>query len=142
MKERCYNPSRDHYADYGGRGIVVCERWLSSFENFLADMDACPSLKHSIDRHPDNNGNYEPGNCRWATKAEQCANQRSNHLIEIDGVTHHLEEWSRLNGIPASTIVQRINKYRWPERDAVTIPVRSRRASKTPAAATQAASED
>lgn len=75
MKQRCTNPNADHFADYGGRGIKVCIRWLESFENFYADMGARPSAHHSIDRK-NVNGDYEPSNCRWATTKEQRINQR------------------------------------------------------------------
>jgi hypothetical protein len=73
MRQRCYNENHDNYRYYGGRGITVCERWQSSFENFFADMGPRPSPAHSIDRI-NNDGNYEPGNCRWATRSEQMKN--------------------------------------------------------------------
>jgi hypothetical protein len=76
MKARCSNLNSTRYEDYGGRGIRVCERWLS-FENFYADMGDRPSAKHSIDRI-NNDGNYEPSNCRWATPLQQRHNQRKS----------------------------------------------------------------
>jgi hypothetical protein len=76
MHVRCHDAKNKHFRHYGGRGIRVCDRW-DSFENFLADMGSRPSTKHSIDRI-DCDGNYEPGNCRWATWSEQRLNQRRN----------------------------------------------------------------
>ena len=84
MLTRCRNQNLPHWGDYGGRGIKVCDRWLhgegglSGFECFLLDMGKKPSPKHSIDRWPDKNGNYKPGNCRWATPKEQARNTRRN----------------------------------------------------------------
>lgn len=74
MRGRCNNPKHPRYADWGGRGITICARW-DVYENFLADMGRRPSARHSLDR-VDNDGNYEPGNCRWALPAEQVANRR------------------------------------------------------------------
>ena len=76
MISRCYNPKTKRFEDWGGRGITVCDRWRSSFLAFLEDMGRRPSLDHSIDRYPNNDGNYELGNCRWATPKEQASNRR------------------------------------------------------------------
>lgn len=76
MKRRCDDPGATGYKNYGGRGIKVCERWASSFENFLFDVGERPSPLHSLDRYPNNDGNYEPGNFRWATRKEQAQNRR------------------------------------------------------------------
>ena len=84
MKHRCLNPNAKKYADYGGRGIKICDRWLESFENFYRDMGERPSKKHSIDRI-DNNGNYCPENCRWVTMKEQARNKRTNRTMLYNG---------------------------------------------------------
>ena len=81
MVNRCYNPKNKRYPNYGGRGIKVCDRWLESFENFYEDMGHRPSNKHSIDRI-DNNGNYEPDNCRWADNIIQNRNKQDNLKVD------------------------------------------------------------
>jgi hypothetical protein len=79
LKQRCLSPKNLNYDNYGGRGIAVCERWLK-FENFFEDMGNKPSPKHSIDRI-DNNGNYEPSNCKWSTPKEQCRNRKNSIFV-------------------------------------------------------------
>lgn len=124
MKERCVNPRENRYEDYGGRGIAVCDRWLHSFQYFLADMGPRPSPKHSIDRI-DNDGNYEPGNCRWATKAEQAVNARSNVNITASGKTLCAAEWGRRIGIDKGTLYRRVRTGRTPKD--ILAPARLRR---------------
>lgn len=116
MKKRCLNPAERYYFNYGGRGITVCARWLHSFENFYADMGPRPAGA-SIDRI-DSNGNYEPGNCRWATRHEQARNMRSNRRVTIDGETLTVAEWSLRSGIGQATIGVRIRNG-WEARAAV-----------------------
>lgn len=113
MRYRCENPSSPDYLRYGGRGINVCDRW-QSFENFLADVGPRPSAQHSLDRFPNNNGNYEPSNVRWATKKEQARNTRRNKLITIKGETRCLAEWAETANLLPDTILARIRKE-WPE---------------------------
>ncbi len=112
IKRRCYNVKTKDYQRYGGRGIKVCDRWLESFENFLEDMGQRPSDQHSIDRHPDNNGNYEPGNCRWATIEEQARNRRSTKLITLWGFTGTQGQIVERFGISAATLRGRVNRGR------------------------------
>ena len=120
MKQRCFNPNHPRYLDWGGRGITVCDRWLN-FKNFLADMGTKPSPKHSIDRI-DNNGDYSFENCRWATKAEQENNKRTNRLITIGSKTYTIAQWTKEMGFKQNVIYDRLNKG-WSEFDAVMTPV-------------------
>lgn len=114
MKQRCYNPNCHDYPDYGGRGIIVCERW-SSFEHFIADMGECPKY-HSINRIK-NDGNYEPSNCQWASSAIQSRNRRSNRWITFKGRTQVLQDWASEIGISASALSRRL--VEWPMERAL-----------------------
>lgn len=111
MKARCYNPKNKAYANYGGRGIKVCDRWLgeSGFLNFYADVGDRPSDGHSLDRI-DNEGDYGPDNCRWATKIEQSLNKRCSLVLTIDGVTKHCREWADERGLAYGTVIKRMKK--------------------------------
>lgn len=84
MMSRCYSKTNNRYPRYGGRGIAVCDRWRSSFENFLEDMGPKPSPDHSLERK-DNDADYCPENCRWATRREQARNRSTNHLVVVGG---------------------------------------------------------
>jgi hypothetical protein len=117
MLGRCCDPKRKEFERYGGRGISICDRWRSSFADFLADMgEKPPGL--TIERI-NNNGNYCKENCRWATVAEQNRNQRRNHWILVGNETKTLTDWSIDRGVPRSTIHKRLAKGWLPDR-AVT----------------------
>lgn len=108
MKNRCYSTSASSYPHYGGRGITVCERWIKSFDDFLSDMGPKPSPKHSIDRI-NNDGNYEPGNCRWATQSQQMRNSRVTRMVTFNGETRSAAEWGEITGVKRNAIVDRID---------------------------------
>ena len=125
MKERCRSPKCPGYKDYGGRGIQVCQRWQESYPAFLSDMGPIPDQGYSIER-VNNNGHYEPGNCRWATMKEQGRNKRNNRLVTAEEVTLCVSEWAERKGIDARTIVSRL-RAGWDEARSVTEPARPRR---------------
>ena len=118
MIQRCTNPKYKGWKNYGGRGIIVCERWMNDFIDFLADVGYRPSSRHSLDRYPNNNGNYEPGNVRWATRPQQNRNSRSNKLITIGGRTLCIQDWVNETGIPSPTLRYRLRQGMKPE-DAI-----------------------
>lgn len=122
MRARCGNPNDISYPNYGGRGIAVCERW-QSFENFFADMGERPSAAHQIDRI-DNDGNYEPGNCRWSDRVEQGTNRRNNVLLTHNGRTQTVAQWSRDLHISQIVLRRRIS-LGWPVDRVLTEPVRT-----------------
>ena len=123
MIERTENPRSTYWEDYGGRGIKVCKEWRDSYPKFLADVGRRPSPKHSIDRFPDNDGNYEPGNVRWATPIEQGSNKRNNRLITLNGVTHTVAEWARVKNMNVGSLKTRLN-LGWVPQDALTTPLK------------------
>lgn len=107
MLSRCNNPQDAGYPGYGGRGIKVCDRW-HDLELFDADMGDPPTPEHSIERI-DVNGDYEPGNCRWATAQEQARNRRSNVLYDHDGKSHFLMDLAEEKGVSYRTLYARIH---------------------------------
>lgn len=123
MIQRCTNPNDQAYNYYGGRGIEVCERWRNSFPNFLEDMDESPGYGYSIERE-DNDGNYCPENCIWATHKQQNRNSRNNHLITHNDETQCLIEWSEKFNIKSVTLWTRLYKFGWSIEKALTTPVR------------------
>lgn len=120
MKTRCLCPTHSSYHHYGARGISVCERWMT-YQNFLADMGRAPSPRHSIDRI-DNDGNYEPANCRWATQKEQNCNQARNTKLTHLGRTMTINEWAKELGISCRTLRARVMRYGWSPERALTVP--------------------
>jgi hypothetical protein len=120
MKDRCRNKNNKAFHNYGGRGITVCNRWKNSFPNFLSDMGECPP-NMSLDRI-DNDGNYTPKNCRWATREQQNNNTRQCRFITHNRTTLTFAQWSRVLGGSGSLVGSRL-KIGWSEKRAVTEPV-------------------
>jgi hypothetical protein len=127
MKQRCLNPKHKAYENYGGRGIRVCDQWLKSFEAFFADMGHRPD-GHTLERI-DNDGNYEPGNCRWAPRIEQEWNKRTNRLVSIDGKRMPMAVAARKHGLTRGQLYDRLS-YGWSLERALTTPIRSRKTRK------------
>ena len=113
MKKRCTKPNNSRYGSYGGRGITVCKRWMDSFQAFLADMGLKPSPDLSIDRI-DNDGNYEPGNCRWATKEEQSSNKRRGRKHSSGYSAADIELWQEVSCRAAVIAATRIIEWEIP----------------------------
>lgn len=131
MKSRCLNPNDTHFADYGGRGIAVCERWRGpdGFVNFLADMGPRPPgvgkggrALYSIERK-NNDGNYEPSNCVWATRAEQMRNRRTARLLTMNDETRTMAEWAAVVGLDQEVLRKRVDVRGWTVEEALTVPL-------------------
>lgn len=123
MIGRCYCTSHTGYKNYGGRGISVCLKWRKSPLNFISDMGRRTSSKHSIERI-NNNGNYTPTNCRWATRKEQARNTRRSCFLKHGELRKTKAEWCEVTGIARYTLEYRL-KIGWSVQDALTKPVRS-----------------
>lgn len=121
MSARCYNQKSPFYRRYGGRGILVCDRWRKSFQSFYDDMGKRPSMGYSVERE-NRDGDYEPTNCRWATAKVQANNTCRNHLISYDGITLTMAQWSEKIGIPYFRLAARLNRLKWSPKKALTTP--------------------
>jgi hypothetical protein len=111
MRDRCRNKNNANYKNYGGRGISVCSRW-DSFALFAQDVGQRPSPNHSIDRYPNPDGNYEPGNVRWATQKQQVRNSRRSRTITFDGITMLSCEWDDILGLRPGRLADYISQGR------------------------------
>jgi hypothetical protein len=107
MKQRCLNPNNSRYPDYGGRGITVHSAWVNDFTSFLRDVGYAPGQHYSLDR-VDNDGDYAPGNIRWAHRVEQQGNRRNTVFVEYRGKRLTLTEMSAITGVPRKTLYSRL----------------------------------
>lgn len=119
MIERCTNPKSKNYKNYGAKGRTVCQRWRS-YRHFIADMGRRPSARHTIER-TDNNGNYEPGNCRWATRKEQMRNVSYNRNLTFKGQTKCLSAWAEDVGLNVVLLWKRLARG-WSIERTLTAP--------------------
>lgn len=119
MKSRCLNSKDKDYPRYGGRGIEVCLRWIS-FAHFLEDMGERPTGMQ-LDRYPNNNGNYEPSNCRWTSPRENSNNRRSCRSVAYQGKTMTIAQWARELGIGPKTLRYRLEQN-WPLGEVMNMP--------------------
>ncbi len=125
MVQRCTNPAADNYHRYGGRGIKVCDRWRDSFLAFIEDMGERPEGMQ-IDRYPNPDGNYEPGNCRWTTPKQQARNRSRNRLVEYKGRSITVAEAAEIAGLDPRRVLQRLNAG-WPIDKTLETPLDSRK---------------
>ncbi len=123
MKRRCLNPKAPYFVDYGGRGITICAEWVNDFDRFYGDMGPRPD-GHSLDRFPDNDGNYEPGNCRWATPVQQNNNRRVTVRLVFDGRVKSIMDWADEVGVAHKTLYARLRSG-WTVREILSHPARS-----------------
>lgn len=122
MKQRCGNPKNRAYPDYGGRGISVCEKWVSSFEMFYADMGQCPSGM-TLERRDVDQG-YDPGNCKWATRKEQARNKRDNRVVTYMDESLCIQAWAERFGMNAASLRARIFRLGWDVEKAFMTPTK------------------
>lgn len=126
MKSRCFDPKNPSYGRYGGRGVGVCDWWQGKdgYAHFLADMGRRPTKDHSLDRWPDQDGDYEPGNCRWATRLEQQANRACARLLTYNGETMTMLQWANRLGMSWTSLANRA-KRGLSDEQIITIPRRN-----------------
>jgi len=117
IRARCFNPNNESYYRYGGRGIKVCDRWLN-FELFYKDVSPSYKPDLSLDRFPDNNGDYEPNNFRWANRSQQARNMRSNRFLTINGDKKTVVEWCEIYNVSKKCIYVRL-KRGWSDFESV-----------------------
>lgn len=128
MIQRCTNPKNNSYRFYGARGITVWEEWQRSPATFVEHVGRKPSPRHTIDRYPNKDGNYEPGNVRWLLKPLQQRNRRDNITLTIDGETRCIAEWAEVAGVVGKNTIYYRHKSGWDDRSAVfTPPLKLRR---------------
>ena len=126
MKTRCYNKNGNHYKRYGARGIIICDEWLRSFKTFYNwSMSHGYADNLTIDRK-NNDGNYEPNNCRFITSYEQASNKSSTHLLTLNGKTQCVKAWTEEKGLGKETIRERL-KRGWSVEDAILTTVKRKR---------------
>lgn len=126
MRKRCYYEKDRHFADYGGRGITICDEWKNDFQPFYDwAMSHGYAENLTIDRI-DVNGNYCPDNCRWITNEEQQNNRRTSHYLTYNGETHTIKDWAKITGIKYRTLLGRINSYKWDTEKALTVATKTR----------------
>jgi hypothetical protein len=124
MLNRCTNPKEAAFANYGARGITVCDEW-HDFATFYRDMGPRPTPKHMLER-TDNDRGYELANCRWATRLEQNSNQRSNLHVTHNGITRTAAAWDRCLGFSDGTVRYRLHAG-WSPEEAISTPIRGKR---------------
>lgn len=117
VRKRCYNPKAKAYAEYGGRGITMCDRWRDSFEAFYYDMQYGYADHLTLEREDPNKG-YDKQNCKWATYTEQARNKRNSVYVECDGYRRTIAEWADISGTNRATIGWRLRQG-WPIHKAI-----------------------
>lgn len=127
IKQRCYNPNRQKFASYGGRGITMCDEWRNDFKTFYDwAMTHGYTDELSIDRI-DVNGNYEPSNCQWVTVQEQAYNKTTSVTLTYNGETKTIAEWAKVKGLKTVTLWVRLYRYNWSIEKALATPSKAQK---------------